>query len=160
TEGAPNHIEVLAKLYGDFEHDVRRTIGQIRTNVDPDRDQTKSLSVSRIFDNQDFGYLKITVERPLRLNVAVTDERSTLLQKTTAFLELAISRKRKDKKKIIEEELTGKAAQAAILGVLEGMTPTFSAGQLVKDRAVFDEQLADAFNAAYITLDGALRSAL
>src|SRR4029079_16213346 len=46
TEGTPNHIEGLAKLYGEFEHDIRRTIGQIQTNVDPERDQTKSLSVS------------------------------------------------------------------------------------------------------------------
>ncbi|MDP1889693.1 MAG: class I SAM-dependent DNA methyltransferase [Gemmatimonadaceae bacterium] len=160
TEGTPNHIEVLAKLYGNFAHDVRQTVGQIQTNVDPKRDQTKSLFVSKIFDNQDFGYLKITVERPLRLNFAVTDERIARFKQTSTFLELAIPRKRKDKKKIIEEELTGKAAQTAILEVLDGMKPAFSAGHLIKDRAVFDEQLADALAAADITLDGSLRSAL
>jgi type I restriction enzyme M protein len=110
TEGTPNHINVLAKLYGDFAHDVRQTVGQIQTNVDPKRDQTKSLFVSNIFDNQDFGYLKITVERPLRLNFAVTDERIARFKKTSTFLELAISRKRKDKKKIIEEMLLGEEA--------------------------------------------------
>jgi type I restriction enzyme M protein len=110
TEGTPNHINVLAKLYGDFAHDVRQTVGQIQTNVDPKRDQTKSLFVSKIFDNQDFGYLKITVERPLRLNFAVTDERIARFKKTSTFLELAISRKRKDKKKIIEEMLLGEEA--------------------------------------------------
>jgi type I restriction enzyme M protein len=159
-EGAPNHIEVLAKLYGDFQHDVRLTVGEIQTNVDPKRDQTKSLFVSKIFDNQDFGYLKITVERPLRLNFAVTDERIARFQKTTAFLELAISRKRKNKARIIEEELEGEAAQTAILEVLDGMKAGLSAGQLVKDRAVFEEQLADAFQKADITLDGSLKSAL
>ncbi|NOS72195.1 MAG: SAM-dependent DNA methyltransferase [Verrucomicrobia bacterium] len=160
TEGAPNHIEVLAKLYGDFQHDVRLTVGGIQTNVDPKRDQTKSLFVSKIFDNQDFGYLKITVERPLRLNFAVTDERIARFKKTTAFLELAISRKRKNKARIIEEELEGEAAQAAILDVLDGMKAGFSAGQLVKDRTVFEEQLAGAFHAADITLDSSLSSAL
>jgi type I restriction enzyme M protein len=160
TDGTPNHIEVLTKLYGDFTHDVRMTIGQIQTNVDPKRDQTKSLFVSKVFENQDFGYLKITVERPLRLNFAVTDERIARFQKTRTFLELAISRKRKDKKKIIAEELTGKAAQTAIIEVLDGMKPAFTVGQLVKDRALFDEQLCDAFAAAEITLDGALRCAL
>ena len=54
-------------------------------------DQTKSLFVSKIFDNQDFGYLKITVERPLRLNFAVTDERIARFKNTGTFLELAIS---------------------------------------------------------------------
>jgi type I restriction enzyme M protein len=160
TEGAPNHIEVLAKLYGDFQHDVRLTVGQIQTNVDPKRDQTKSLFVSKIFDNQDFGYLKITVERPLRLNFAVTDERITRFKKTPSFLGLAVSRKRKNKAKIIEEELQGGVAQAAILKVLDAMKADFSAGQLVKDRAVFEEQLADAFQAADLTLNGSLKDAL
>ncbi len=160
AEGAPNHIEVLAKLYGDFAHDVRRTVGQIQTNVDPKRDQTKSLFVSKIFDNQDFGYLKITVERPLRLNFAVTDDRIGRFKKTNAFVELAISRNRKDKKKIIEEELRGAEAQAAILEVLDGMKGAFAAGHLVKDRAAFDEQLSAAFEAAEITLDVGLRGAL
>ena len=64
-------IDVLTKLYGGFKHDVRMTVGDIQTNIDPKRDQTKSLFVSKIFDSQDFGYLKITVERPLRLNFAV-----------------------------------------------------------------------------------------
>ena len=95
---------MLTKLYGDFKHDVRMTVGEIQTNIDPKRDQTKSLFVSKIFDNQDFGYLKITVERPLRLNFAVTDERIARFKKTSIFVDLALSRKRKDKAKIIEED--------------------------------------------------------
>ncbi len=160
TDGAPNHIEVLAKLYGDFQNNVRLTLGQIQTNVDLKRDQTKSLFVSKVFDNQDFGYLKITVERPLRLNFAVTDERIDRFKRTSAFLDLAVSRKRKDKKKIVEEELEGEEAQAAILGMLDSMKDGFSEGQLVKDRAGFEERLGYAFEAADITLEGSLRSAL
>jgi type I restriction enzyme M protein len=160
TEGTPNHIEVLTKIYGEFAHDVRLTVAAIQTNVDPKRDQSKSLFVSKVFDNQDFGYLKITVERPLRLNFAVTDERIERFKKTAAFVELALSRKRKDKKKIIEEELKGAEAQATILEVLGGMKDAFAAGQLVKDRAVFAEQLAAAFAEANITLDTKLQAAL
>ena len=160
TEGMPNHIDVLTTLYGDFQHDVRMTVGEIQTNIDPKRDQTKSLFVSRIFDNQDFGYLKITVERPLRLNFAVTDERVARFQSTGAFVELALSRKRKDKKKIIEEELEGQEAQAAILEVLEGMKGGFAGGELIKNRAVFASQLSSAFQAAGLTLDGKLSSVL
>ncbi len=107
SDGAPDHIAVLTRLYGDFQHDVRQTLGEIRTNIDPKRDQAKSLFVSKIFDNQDFGFLKITVERPLRLNFAVNDERIARVQPTGAFTELAISRKRKDKGKIAEEVLGG-----------------------------------------------------
>ncbi len=160
TDSAPNHIEVLAKLYGDFQDNVRLTVEKIQTNVDPKRDQTKSLFVSKIFDNQDFGYLKITVERPLRLNFAVTDERIDRFKRTSAFVDLAISRKRKDKKKIIEEELEGAEAQAAILEVLDGMKGGFDGGLLVKDRALFEVELDDAFQAMEITLGSSLRSAL
>ncbi|HTQ53174.1 MAG TPA: class I SAM-dependent DNA methyltransferase [Bryobacteraceae bacterium] len=160
SDGAPNHIEVLTKLYGSFKHDVRMTVGEIQTNIDPKRDQTKSICVSKIFENQDFGYLKITVERPLRLNFAVTEERIVRFKRTSVFVELAISRKRKDKKKIIEEELEGQEAQAAILEVLEGMKGAFAAGELIKDRAEFAAQLAAAFDAAGITLENKLSSAL
>ena len=39
----------------------------------------------RIFDNEDFGYQRITVERPLRLNFAVTDERLERVKETRQF---------------------------------------------------------------------------
>ncbi|WP_395706887.1 N-6 DNA methylase [Casimicrobium huifangae] len=160
TEGTPNHIEVLAKLYGDFQHDVRMTVGEIQTNVDAKRDQSKCLFVSKIFDNQDFGYLKVTVERPLRLNFAVNDERIERVKKSTAFVDLAVSRKRKDKAKIVEDILEGKAAQAAILEVLDCIQPEFVDGQLIKDRAQFEKTLTDVFKAAGIDLEGVLKSAL
>src|SRR5205085_6920421 len=134
----------LTKLYGDFKNDIRKTLAEVRTNVDPKRDQTKSFFVSKIFDNQDFGYLKITVERPLRLNFAVTSERIERFKRTSAFIELAISRKRKDKKKISEEELLGAEAQAAMLKGLEGMKGAVAACELVNDLAICAEQLAEA----------------
>ena len=160
AEGTPNHIAVLTQLYGGFRHDARLTVGEIQTNVDPKRDQTQSLLVSKIFDNREFGYLKITVERPLRLNFTVTDERIARFMRTAAFQELAVSRKRKNKAKIEEEILEGKAAQAAILEVLEGMRGGFAGFPPVKDRKQFQNELADAFKAADITLDGPLRAAL
>ena len=160
TDGAPNHIEVLTKLYGDFGDNVSMTVGKIQTNVDPKRDQSKEIFVSKIFDNREFGYLKITVERPLRLNFAVTDERIERFKQTGAYVNLAVSKKRKDKKKILEEILVGERAQEAILEVLESMKPAFANGEQIKDRAIFQEQLADAFKEAEITLDGPLKSAL
>ena len=92
TEGAPNHIDVLTRLYGDFRHDVRMALQDIQSNIDPNRDSSKSLFVSKIFENKDFGYLKITVERPLRLNFAVTDERTERF-KMSSFLLIWLSPK-------------------------------------------------------------------
>ena len=94
------------------------------------------------------------------MNFAVTDERIERFKRTSTFLALAISRKRKNKAKIEEEILEGEAAQAAILEVLHGMKPRFSVGQLVKDREVFQEQLAAAFQLAEIALDTSLKDAL
>jgi type I restriction enzyme M protein len=160
SEGVPNHIEMLTKLYGDFKNDLRITVGEIQTNIDPKRDQTKSLFVSKIFDNQDFGYLKITVERPLRLNFAVTNKRIGGFTATSAFLELASSYKRKDKVKIENEKQEGKKEQQAILEVLQSMKPAFAEGQVVKDRAVFEKTLSKAFDAADVELDAKLKAAL
>lgn len=163
TDGAPDHIAVLTKLYGDFnpkKPEVRMTLGGIQSNIDPKRDQKKSLFVSKIFDNQDFGYLKITVERPLRLNFAVSDERIARVKETGAFAGLSLSKKRKDKNKIAEEVLSGEAAQAAILNVLEGMKPAFAKGRLIKDRSEFEKQLSAAFKQADIALDTKLKDAL
>ena len=160
TGGTPNHIAVLTQLYGEFKNDVRQTVGEVQTNVDAKRDQTKSLLVSKIFDNQDFGYLKITVERPLRLNFAVTDERIALVTRNSVFVDLALSRKRKNKAQIEEEVLVGSEAQAAIVEVLNGMKSAFGKGQLVKDRSAFEKQIAAAFKKADLTLDSKLSAAL
>jgi type I restriction enzyme M protein len=160
NDGTPNHIAVLTQLYGEFKGNVRQTVGEVQTNVDPKRDQTKSFFVSKIFDNQDFGYLKITVERPLRLNFAVTDERIALVKRNSVFVDLALSRKRKNKAKIEEEILVGTEAQDAIVGVLNTLLPAFDKGQLVKDRSVFEKQLAAAFKKADLTLDSKLSIAL
>lgn len=46
------HIDRLTKIYTDFEES----------------------DISKIFDNADFGYRKITVERPLRLAAHITEE--------------------------------------------------------------------------------------
>lgn len=159
-DGSPDHIAMLTRLYFDFQHDVRMTLADIQTNIDPKRDQSKSFFVSKVFDNQDFGYLKITVERPLRLNFTVDEARIARFRKTNAFLELAISRKRKNKAKIEEETLLGEAAQVAILAVLEGMQADFKDGRLIKDRSVFEDQLAAAFKAADLALDTKVKDAL
>lgn len=52
-ELGPNDIEMIVKLYGEAEES----------------------EVSKTFSNEDFGYRTITVERPLRLNWALTPER-------------------------------------------------------------------------------------
>ncbi|MGJ0484425.1 MAG: type I restriction-modification system subunit M, partial [Methylomicrobium sp.] len=158
--GEPDHIAAITTIYAGFGHDERKTLKDIQSNIDPGRDQSKAVIVSKVFHNQDFGYFKITVERPLRLNFAVTDERIGNVRQSTYFETLAISQKRKNKGEIAEEILAGRQAQQEILRILDGMKPAFADGEPVKDRALFEKQLAKAFKDSDVKLDASLKKAL
>ena len=160
TEGTPDHIKTLTELYGTFADGTTMPLGDIKTNIDPSRDQSKSITVSKIFENREFGYTKIVVERPLRLNFSINDERLERFKQSTYFTNLAESKKRKDKAAKAKEEAEGRATQAEILKVLESLRPAFTEGGLVKDRAVFEKQLKRAFKQSAVSFDTALKKAL
>ena len=97
---------------------------------------------SKIFATTDFGYRKITVERPLRLNFQTSAERIARLDGQKAFQELAASKKKNAQEKEAEEE-GGRRLQEAILAVLAGMPDT-----LYKSRLAFEQALERAMRAA------------
>ena len=158
--GTPDHIKALTEIYGAFKDGTSRTLGEIQTNIDPGRDPAKSVTVSKIFDNRAFGYIKIVVERPLRLNYTINDERLEGFKSGSYFTKLAESKKRKDKAEKAAEEARGRATQAAILAVLENLRPQLAGGDLIKDRAVFEKRLKDAFKASAVGFDSSLKKAL
>jgi len=65
--GERDDIGEITRIYGNFTDGETRKL-----KVDG---AEKELVISKIFDNEDFGFQKITVERPLRLAFEVTDER-------------------------------------------------------------------------------------
>ena len=150
-DGEPDHIAELTNIYANFKHDDTRTLAEIKTNVElpkkATRDQNKVHYVSKIFKNQEFAYLKMTVERPLRLNFAVNDKRIADFTEGTYFAILAISKKRKNKAAMEIEIAAGQAQQKAILSVLEVLKLEFSNGELIKNRDTFEAQLKGAFTA-------------
>jgi len=162
--GEPNHIDAITQIYAAFKDNEQRTLKTIVTNVnspkDKKRDQDQPIYVSKIFNNQDFGYFKITVERPLRLNFTINDERIKRFTETSYFRDLAISKKRKDKKKIAAEEQVGKQLQDNILHLLKSLKSKYAGGELVKDRAVFEADLKAAFKKSDIKWDSTLKKAL
>lgn len=104
--------------------------------------------VSRIFENREFGFLKVTVERPLRLNFEATPERIARLDGQSSFVALAVSKKRNDTKAAEAEEEAGRAEQQAIrtmLAALEGK------GRYM-DRDVFERDLTIATKKAGLKL--------
>ena len=94
--------------------------GQIRrvTQVFGDREETE---FSRLFDNADFGYRRVTVERPLRLNFSVAPERVERLKASLAFQNLASSRKKAGGDRDADAE-AGRKLQADLLAALAGLS--------------------------------------
>jgi type I restriction enzyme M protein len=74
--------------------------------------------VIKVFDNEDFGYTKVTVERPLQLNYKVTIERLENLYTINAFTKLAVS-KSKDPETKLQKEKKGKELQDEIITALQ-----------------------------------------
>jgi len=83
-------------------------------------DDFKENKYCKIFDNEEFGYTKVIVERPLQLNYQVTEERLENLYSVKVFAKLAES-KQKDPKKKLEEEGEGKRKQEEIISALKGI---------------------------------------
>ena len=97
-EIAEEQRKALTRLYGEFQAG-----GHVR-----------------IFDNEDFGYNRITVERPLRLNFAVTDERLERVKEARAFANLAEPKRNKGPE-LDYVVAQGKALQDSILGALDDL---------------------------------------
>ncbi|MBZ5647767.1 MAG: type I restriction-modification system subunit M [Acidobacteriia bacterium] len=126
------HIADITRIYGEF----------------------KESEQSKIFDNDDFGYRQITVERPLRLRFQVTQERIEWLKEQTAFQNLARSRKKgKEGQREIE---AGEALQAEIIAMLKGMNQAV----VDKSRPAFEKRLTRAAQSADIRLSAALQKAI
>lgn len=141
------HIADITKLYADFQQDG--TSGLIKDK------NGKAKICSKIFNNQDFGYLKITVERPLRLNFQANPERIEKLWEQTAFINLAKSKKIKDSTKINAEESQGKQQQAEIIQALHTLDNT-----LYLDRKAFLKQLDPVLKTLNFAIAAPLKKAI
>lgn len=72
----------------------------------------------RVFDNEDFGYRRIRVERPLRLNFSASPERIERLSEQKAFEGLTQSKKKNEEDRQADIE-AGKALQQQIIQALQ-----------------------------------------
>lgn len=106
-----NHIDEITRLYANFLHNDTSSL-----TIDG-----KEYISSKIFNNQDFGFLKVTVERPLRLNFCASAERIRTLWQETAFINLATSKKRKNEADIELDKKEGQETQEKIIKLLESI---------------------------------------
>lgn len=131
-----------------FFKKMRKSLGNKRNYLgdeDVDKivklyDDLKESKFYKIFDYEEFGYAKVIVERPLRLNYQVTEERLENLYSANAFAKLAGS-KQKDLELKLKEEEEGKRKQEEIASALKGI-----GNHLYKNWDEFEAKVKDALN--------------
>ena len=143
-----DRIAKLTELYGNHRD------GETAVVTVDGREEERT--VSKVFENQALGFLKVAVERPLRMNFQASAERIARLDDQKAFANLAVSKKRKDVAKIDAEEEAGRAQQAQIRALLE----EFDADKTYMDRAEFDAELTERAKASGVKLPAPIRKAI
>jgi type I restriction enzyme M protein len=146
----------------DYWIPMRKSLGDKRREISTEQIekitaifQNFALSqTSKIFDREDFGFRKITVDRPLRLNFQVTPERIERLKEMSAFVNLAVSKKKSPEMKAIEEH-AGREQQKLILSMLQTLPD-----QLYKDRDEFEKVLKKAIKAEGLKIPANLYKAI
>lgn len=108
----------------------------------------------RLFDNREFGYHRLTVERPLKLNFAVAPE--ARLEQTPTFERLATSKKRVDSRAAQAEISERIKLQKAIVSALTNLAPH---GE-VKNRQKFATMVKAAFRKAGVVVPAPLFKAI
>jgi len=133
SDGNGGHIEKLTQIYGDFVES----------------------EFCKIFDEDDFAYWKVTVERPLRLNFQASGERIERIREQRAFVNLATSRKRKPEE-AAKEIAEGEKEQEAVLAAISQM----DGAVLYKNRAEFTKLLSKTFKKEGLAVKAPLMKAV
>ena len=147
----------------EFYQNMRKSLGNKRKEITDEQIQKikeiyknfEESENSKIFDNEDLGYRKITVERPLKLSFRVNEESIENVKNTTQFINLAVSKK-KDLEIKEKEELEGRKKQEELLKFLESFDSEFE----YMDRDKFIKDLKSKSKEFGITLSSGLIKAI
>lgn len=129
-----------------FYKKMRKSLGNKRNELGKEDikqivslyEEYKENEHSKIFDNEEFGYTKVIVERPMQLNYQVTDERLENLYSVSSFAKLSESKSENPEKKLAEET-EGKNKQDAIINALKTI-----GHEVYKDWDKFEEKVSHA----------------
>ena len=146
VERTENYLPYLVKAFEDF---TDQTI-EIPTD-DPENPKRVR---SKVFATTAFGFRKVTIERPLRLNFEACPERIELVQEARAFQNLSSSRKKDQKERQAEIE-AGEATQKLIIKTL-ALLPK----KQYTDRDVFVKLLDKTLKKADIQVAVSVRKAI
>lgn len=152
----------------NFFHKMRKSLGSKRNEIS-EADiaeisriygEFKESEHCKIFDNKEFGYLRVTIERPLRLNFQINAERIENLYTESAFANLYDEDKadelelkqaaltiKKTELVALEKLLKGKELQEQILSILKSN----QSDTVYKNRDEFKTLLDDLFTEVKLT---------
>ena len=148
NEITEEQIRHLTRVYGNYQDGET---AEVQING-----ETETCVISRIFENREFGFLQVTVERPLRMNFEATPERIAKLDEQTAFVNLATSKKRKDKAAAERESAEGRKQQEAI----RAMLATLEGKGRYMDREAFEADVVKAAKRTGLKILGPIKNAL
>ena len=156
NELSQRQIAALTRIYGNFEDGETCDL----TDEDPVTHQprTRPRVISKVFANEDFGYRKVAVERPLRLNFASTPERIARIEDEEAFQNLARSKKRPGPAHD-DEVAKGQARQEVIRRLLRSLADV-TGGEVMRDREAFLAVLGSTADSAGTRLSAPERKAV
>lgn len=162
TEERRGKVQLINATDREFWEPMRKSLGDKRRYISEEQiEQIRDLFVrfeenerSKIFPYTAFGYRKISIERPLRLNFQADSERIARLSQQKAFTDLATSKKKKPEEKS-GEDAEGRALQASILAMLRTIPD-----ELIDDRVTFEWRLDRATKSAGLKLAAPVRKAI
>lgn len=147
----------------EYYQSMRKSLGNKRKEIT--QEQIKEIRAiyesfeenenCRIFDNEEFGYRKITIERPLKLSFKVKVEAIERIKETTQFSSLTVSKK-KDETIKAQEESAGREEQEKIIKMLQ----SFDIGKEYLNREVFIKDLKGKAKEYGVTLGATLLKAI
>ena len=137
--------EEILQLLAEFEDGATRKVVQ--------DGEEREVVVSRIYPSTHFGFRKITVERPLKLDFQPSPERIDRLEEERAFVNLAVSRKKGEAK--AKDEEAGRKQQVEIRTLLKNLLD-----KLFLDREDFEAELSQATQEAKIKLAAPIKKAI
>jgi type I restriction enzyme M protein len=143
-----------------FWTQMRRSLGNKRREIPAERARQivdllrgfKDGEFSKIFPTTHFGYRKITIERPLKLNFQITMERIARVDQEPGFAKLATSKKKNEKERLAEIA-AGMQRQEMIRQFLSDLAKTN--GKLFLNREEFGDLIKDGAKQTKLRLDAA-----
>ncbi len=140
---------------------MRKSLGDKRREIPPEKAEEilkllgafKEGEFVRIYPTMHFGFRKVTVERPLRLNFQASPERIARLENERAFQNLALSKKKAAAG--TKEQAEGRAFQVATRSLLRALP-----GTLFKDSEEFLGALESAAKKAGLKLPAPIVKAI